>query len=289
MGQQEPLPLHFRQKIPSGPTYFKLAETLRSLELSTVCEEAKCPNRTDCYARGTLAFQILGDLCTRRCGFCAEKTAPPRAIDWTEPKRVLEAVQNLKLSHVVLTAPARDDLSDGGALLFSKTVLLLKENMKNLTVEILVSDLEGKLKSLKRVLEAKPHVFNHNIETVSRLTPKVRSKATYERSLNILEYASQYQDHTKTKSGLMVGLGETLEEIEEAMKDLRARKVQYLTVGQYLQPTFKHLPIAKFYSLKEFARIKRIAEEIGFEKVACGPLVRSSFHADEMIIGTAKV
>ena len=278
-----PLPKEFRQKIPTGAVYFKLTETLRKENLRTVCEEAKCPNRTECYAQGTLTFQILGDLCTRRCGFCAEKTAKPFSVDWTEPARVLEAVKTLGLSHVVLTAPARDDLADGGAAVFAETVRLIRQNIPGVTVEVLTSDFEGKDASLELVLKSKPHVFNHNIETVRRLTPRVRSKAAYDRTLSVLRKASAHDSLITVKSGLMAGLGETLDEIRETFQDLYRAGVRLVTVGQYLQPSEDHLKIEKFYSAEEFKIIKEMAQNFPFENVFCGPLVRSSYHAGEML------
>ncbi len=277
------LPIQFRQQIPAGKKFFTLLDVLKENRLNTVCEEAKCPNRTDCYARGTLTFQILGDLCTRRCGFCAEKTGRPESVDLLEPRRILSAVQALKLSHVVLTAPARDDLKDGGASQFSKTVQILKENFPELTVEVLVSDLNGDPNSLNLVLESMPNIFNHNIETVKRLTLKVRAKATYERTLEVLKFASLYQPKIKTKSGLMVGLGENREEILETMTDLKEANVQFLTIGQYLRPSDQHLPMERYYSIHEFNEIRAQALSLGFEKVLSGSLVRSSYHADEYI------
>ena len=278
-----PLPKEFRQKVPAGALYFKLNHTVRNLNLNTVCEEAKCPNRTECYARGALTFQILGGLCTRRCGFCAEKTGKPLAADASEPARVLEAALKLKLSHIVITAPARDDLEDGGAEQFAKTVRLLKECLPSATVEILVSDLQGRAESLKTVLDAGPHVFNHNLETVRRLTPRARAKATYDGSLAVLKKAAERQPGIKTKSGLMLGLGETREEIRQAFADLRDSGVHLVTIGQYLQPSPQHLAIQKFYTGEEFKELGAIAEEYDFERVFAGPLVRSSYHAGELL------
>ncbi|OGR85062.1 MAG: lipoyl synthase [Elusimicrobia bacterium RIFCSPLOWO2_01_FULL_54_10] len=278
-----PLPKEFRQKVPSGATYFVLTETLGRLKLNTVCEEAKCPNRTECYAQGTLTFQILGDICTRRCGFCAEKTGKPLGIDAGEPSRVLEAVRSLKLTHVVITAPARDDLPDGGAAHFAATVKLIKQEEPQVTVEVLTSDFEGNENALETVLERGQDVFNHNVETVRRLTPTVRAKATYERSLSILRRARRFEGAHKVKSGLMVGLGETFEELEQTFEDMSAHGVQMVTVGQYLQPSQDHLPIQKFYSAEEFVQIKNLAQKFAFENVFCGPLVRSSYHAGEML------
>lgn len=283
-----PLPFVFRQSVPRGKRFFDVKDALLSLSLNTVCEQAVCPNRTDCYGRGTLTFQILGDLCTRRCGFCAEKTGTPGPADSSEPDRIAEAAQRLKLSHVVITAPARDDLPDGGASFFASTVRALRNKLEQVTVEALVSDLKGSEQALSAVLESGPDVFNHNIETVRRVTPKVRSKAGYDQSLNVLRFAADFfkksraQDG-KVKSGIMAGLGETPEEIVETFRDLRNAGVQYLTVGQYLQPSFRHLPVERYYGEEEFERIRNAAEAIGFEKVSCGPLVRSSYHADEMI------
>ena len=277
-----PLPAEFRQKVPSGAAFFQVKETLRDQRLNTVCEEAKCPNRTDCYARGTLTFQILGDICTRRCGFCAEKTGQPGAVDFTESARIAVAIETLKLKHVVLTAPARDDLSDGGASVFARTVRTIKNQFPFVTVEILISDLQGDLNALQNVLESGPDVFNHNIETVRRLTPRVRAKATYERSLDMLKYAAASKI-CKVKSGLMVGLGESLTEIEETLQHLRDAGVQYLTVGQYLQPSAQHLPIERYYNSEEFAQIRSMAKSQGFEQIFSGPLIRSSYHADEMM------
>lgn len=277
-----PLPVYFRQSVPQGRTFFELTETLGDLKLHTVCEEAKCPNRTECYARGTLTFQILGDVCTRRCGFCAEQTGRPGAVDWKEPERILEAAIKLKLKHIVITAPARDDLSDGGAAAFCNTISLLKRNLPQTTIEILISDLEGNERALSQVLDANPDVFNHNIETVERLTPRVRAKATYARSLQVLKFASGRQPQIKTKSGLMVGLGENFDEIARTLEDLREHSVQYLTVGHYLPPSGDHLPLSRYYSLEEFKQIEARALALGFEQVFSGPLIRSSYHADEM-------
>jgi lipoic acid synthetase len=275
------LGIEFRQKIPSGATFFKVKETIKKLRLKTVCEEAKCPNRTECYAQGTLTFQILGDLCTRRCGFCAEKTGRPLAVDAAEPQRILETVLGLKLSHVVLTAPARDDLADGGAAQFAAVVKLIKKESPSSTVETLTSDFEGNPSALETVLSSGPDVFNHNIETVRRLTHSVRAKATYDRSLSVLNRAAKF-GLSKVKSGLMVGLGETYDELRQTFFDLSARGVRLVTVGQYLQPSKDHLPIQKFYSADEFLAIRKMASPFPFENIFCGPLVRSSYHAKEM-------
>ncbi len=283
-----PLPAAFRQNIPHGKRFFEVKDALSSLSLNTVCEEAVCPNRTDCYARGTLTFQILGDLCTRRCGFCAEKTGLPKPVDSAEPDRVAEAAARLHLSHAVVTAPARDDLRDGGASHFAGTVKTLRSRNPRITIETLVSDLQGVESSLITVLASGPDVFNHNIETVRRLTPKVRAKAGYDSSLKVLKFAAEFFRQNpalngKVKSGLMAGLGETESEIMETFRDLREAGVQYVTLGQYLQPSAQHLPAVRYYDVKEFDELKNAANALGFEKVSCGPLVRSSYHADEMV------
>lgn len=271
-----------KRPIPSGKTFFHLKETLAELQLHTVCEEAKCPNRTECWSRGSLALQILGKFCTRRCGFCAEQTAKPLSVDALEPEKICLAVKELALSHIVLTAPARDDLPDGGAEQFAKTVRLLKKEFPNLVVEILISDLQGKEESLQTVLESEPHIFNHNIETVKRLTPRIRSKATYECSLFVLRFATRFSPKVKIKSGFMVGLGENWGELLQTLSDLKNAGVQYLTIGQYLQPSPHHLPIEKFYSQEEFKELNSAAGKLGFEKVFAGPLVRSSYFADQL-------
>lgn len=279
-----PLPPEFKQKIPKGNVFFTLTETLKEKKLHTVCEEAKCPNRTDCYHRGTLAFQILGDICTRKCAFCGEKSGKPNtAVDPGEAKRILEAVQKLKLNHVVITSPARDDLKDGGSSVFSDTVSLLKNNLKNVSVEVLISDFKSNINSLKTVLDSQPDILNHNIETVKRLTSQVRSKATYEISLKVLKFSSEYSGKQKVKSGMMVGLGETMPEIFETITDLFNAGVRFLTIGQYLQPSFDHISVKKFYSMNEFKEMKIFSEKMGFKQVFCDPLVRSSYHADEML------
>lgn len=276
------LPQKPRRPIPSGKTFFHLKETLSELKLHTVCEEAKCPNRTECWSRGSLALQILGKFCTRRCGFCAEQTLKPLPLDPTEPEKICLAVKELSLSHVVVTAPARDDLADGGAEQFARTVRLLKSEFENLIVEILISDLQGKKDALQTVLASSPDIFNHNLETVERLTNKVRSKATYERSLFVLRFAAGLAPKVKIKSGFMVGLGENWEELLQTLSDLKQAGVQYLTIGQYLQPSSQHLPVEKFYNEEEFAELQKIAEEVGFEKVFAGSLVRSSYFAEQL-------
>ena len=276
------LPPHFKQTVPTGPAFFKVQETLKVHGLNTVCEEAKCPNRTHCYARGMLTFQILGRTCTRACGFCAEAFGKPELPDPQEDERLLKAIQTLQLKHVVITSPARDDLSNGGASAFARVVTKLKSELPSVTVEILVPDFQADEKSLEIVFASRPDVFNHNVETVRRLTPKVRSKARYERSLLVLSSAAEAG--LKTKSGLMVGHGEERGELTETFNDLRRADCRMLTIGQYLPPSAHHLPLIRLYDPAEFEDLKDEARRLGFEQVAAGPLVRSSYHAEEMIM-----
>ena len=275
------LPAYLKQTIPSGPVFFKVQETLREQGLNTVCEEAKCPNRTHCYARGTLTFQILGSICTRKCGFCAETFGKPGAPDPHEEEKLAQAVRKLDLKHVVITAPARDDLADGGASAFARSVRRLKAEFPSITVEILTPDFQGNPESLSLVFGSRPDVFNHNIETVRRLTPKVRSRALYDRSLRVLEEAARAG--LTTKSGLMVGHGEERDEILQTFRDLRSVGCGLLTLGQYLPPSVHHLPLVRWVAPAEFDALKEEALRLGFDQVAAGPLVRSSYHAEELI------
>lgn len=277
------LPDFLKQTIPSGPQFKAVNDSIKEFNLNTVCEQAKCPNRTHCYARGTLTFQILGDTCTRSCGFCAEKFGDPSGrVDKDEPTRIVEAALKLNLKHVVITSPARDDLPDHGAHQFAKTVQTFREKLPHVTVEILTPDFRAKEECLNIVFKSKPDIFNHNIETVRRLTPKVRSKATYNRTRFVLEEASKAG--LMTKSGLMVGHGETEAELWETFKDLAESRVKILTIGQYLPPSPHHLPLQRVYLPQEFERLKKEALKFGFMDVAAGPLVRSSFHADETAV-----
>lgn len=278
------LPEFLKQKVPHGPTFVAVQNTIKDFKLNTVCEEAKCPNRTHCYARGTLTFQILGDICTRSCGFCAEKFGKTgNATDVLEPSRVVEAAERLKLKHVVITSPARDDLDDDGAGQFAAVLREFRKKLPETTVEVLTPDMQGYLSSLDIVFEARPDIFNHNIETVRRLTSKVRSKATYDRSLFVLKQAAVAG--LRTKSGIMVGHGEEKEEILQTMDDLAVAGVSMLTLGQYLPPSEHHLPLVRVYLPREFDELKESAVAKGFSHVAAGPLVRSSYYADKAIIG----
>lgn len=276
-------------KLNTNENYIELKRLMRTKELHTVCEEAKCPNIHECWAeRRTATFMILGDVCTRACRFCAVKTGLPTETDLEEPKRVADSVKAMNLKHVVITAVARDDLHDGGAFIFAETIREIRKSSPFTSIEVLPSDLGGNVDSLRLLMDAKPDILNHNIETVRRLSDRVRSKAKYDRSLQFLYNAKQFQPSIPTKSSIMIGLGETIEEIMEAMDDLRAHDVDILTIGQYLQPTKKHLPVEKYYHPNEFAELKKIALEKGFKHCEAGPLVRSSYHADEQVEAAAE-
>jgi lipoyl synthase len=250
-----------------------------------VCESAKCPNHWECWSKGTATFMIAGDRCTRACGFCAVTTAKPYALEADEPARVAEATRRMNLKHVVITAVARDDLADGGAEHFRRTIEATRALNPGIVIEVLVPDFHARDSALESVLSARPEIFNHNLETVRRLTPQVRSRATYDRSLEVLRIVKHKRgDAIYTKSGVMLGLGETEAELITAMRDLRQSGCDILTLGQYLQPTLKHLPVAEFISPETFDRYGEIARDMGFVHVASGPMVRSSYHADDFVI-----
>lgn len=271
-------------KLNTNESYKGLKKLMREKRLHTVCEEAKCPNIHECWAeRKTATFMILGDVCTRACRFCAVKTGLPNELDWDEPQRVAESVQVMGLKHVVITAVARDDLRDGGAAVFAETVRQVRAMNPGTSIEVLPSDMGGKEENVKTLIDAKPEIFNHNIETVRSLTPRVRARATYDRTLGVLKKAKELDPTIPTKSSLMIGLGETKEEIIEVMDDLRAADVDIMTIGQYLQPTKSHLKIKKYWTPEEFAELKEIALSKGFKHCEAGPLVRSSYHADEQV------
>lgn len=281
-------PEWLKVKLNTNKTYTDLKSLMREKKLNTVCEEAKCPNIHECWSeRRTATFMILGDTCTRACRFCAVKTGIPNELDWGEPERVAESTEIMELKHVVVTAVARDDLNDGGAAVFAETVRAIRRRMPGTTIEILPSDMKGDYESLHTLMDSQPDIFNHNIETVRRLTKRVRAKATYDRSLKLLARVKEIAPHVPTKSSLMVGLGETKEEILQAMDDLLEHNVNILTLGQYLQPTRKHLNVERYYHPDEFAELKKIALEKGFKHCEAGPMVRSSYHADEQVGETA--
>jgi len=271
-------------KLNTNENYTGLKKMMRSKQLHTVCEEAKCPNIHECWAvRKTATFMILGAVCTRACRFCAVKTGLPTELDLQEPERVADSVVQMGLKHVVITAVARDDLKDGGAAVFAETVRAVRRNNPFTSIEVLPSDMGGVEENLKMLMDAKPDILNHNIETVRRLSDRVRARAKYDRSLEFLRRAKEMQPDIPTKSSIMVGLGETREDLIEAMDDLRANNVNILTLGQYLQPSKKHLPVIKYYTPAEFAELKEIALSKGFSHCEAGPLVRSSYHADEQV------
>lgn len=271
-------------KLKTNENYTGLKKMMRSKNLHTVCEEAKCPNIHECWAvRKTATFMILGAVCTRACRFCAVKTGLPTELDLQEPERVADSVVQMGLKHVVITAVARDDLKDGGAAVFAETVRAVRRKKPFTSIEVLPSDMGGVEENLKMLMDAKPDILNHNIETVRRLSDRVRARAKYDRSLEFLRRAKEMQPDIPTKSSIMVGLGETREDLIEAMDDLRANNVDILTLGQYLQPSKKHLPVLKYYPPAEFAELKEIALSKGFSHCEAGPLVRSSYHADEQV------
>jgi lipoic acid synthetase len=271
-------------KLNTNEQYTGLKKMMREKKLHTVCEEAKCPNIHECWAiRKTATFMILGSICTRACRFCAVQTGLPTELDWEEPERVAESVEQMGLKHVVITAVARDDLKDGGAGVFAETIRAVRRRNPFCSIEVLPSDMNGEYDNLKALMDAKPDILNHNIETVKRLSPKVRARATYERSLAFLRRAKQMNANIPTKSSIMIGLGETKEEIIETMNDLRANDVDIMTIGQYLQPTKRHLKVEKYWSPQEFDELKNIALSKGFSHCEAGPLVRSSYHADEQV------
>lgn len=272
-------PEWIRVRLPSNPVFFSTKALVSDLKLHTVCEEAQCPNRWECWSQGTATFMIAGDRCTRACGFCAVTTAKPFALEADEPQRVAEAVRRMRLKHVVITAVARDDLKDGGADHFAQTIRAIRGVDEGITIEVLTPDFHAKDDLLQIVIDAAPQIFNHNLETVERLTPLVRSRAKYRRSLEVLARVKQLAPSMVTKSGLMLGLGETEPELFQAMDDLRAAGVQVLTLGQYLRPSEQHLPVVEYIHPDVFERHKELAYSKGFEFVASGPLVRSSYHA----------
>jgi lipoic acid synthetase len=276
---QSKKPEWIKVRLPSNPVFFSTKALISDLKLHTVCEEAQCPNRWECWSAGTATFMIAGDRCTRACGFCAVTTAKPFALEADEPQRVAEAVQRMRLKHVVVTAVARDDLRDGGAAHFAETIRAIRGVDPQIIIEVLTPDFHAKDECLRAVAEAAPEIFNHNIETVERLTPLVRSRAKYRVSLEVLRRMKAIAPEIVTKSGLMLGLGETESEIFEAMDDLREAGVQVLTLGQYLRPTSQHLPVVAYIHPDNFQFYGEIASRKGFEHVASGPLVRSSYHA----------
>jgi len=272
-----------RVRLPGGPNYSELKEIMRGLNLHTVCEEAHCPNIGECWEARTGTFMILGDTCTRACGFCAVKTGRPTTLDLGEPARVAEAIERMGLKHAVITSVNRDELEDGGASIFAATIQQVRRRLPECGVEVLIPDFMGSEDALATVMRARPDILNHNVETVPRLYPQVRPKGRYPRSLELLQRAKRMDATVFTKSGIMLGLGEDLDEVVQVFRDLRAHDVEILTVGQYLRPSPNHLPIARYVTPAEFADLKEEALTLGFRHVESGPLVRSSYHAASQV------
>ena len=285
---RQPKPSWLRAKAPVGENFHQLKKLARGLGLHTVCESAQCPNIGECWNHGTATFMLLGDICTRRCGFCAVPKGRPLPLDQDEPRRVAEAVATLGLKHAVITSVNRDDDNLGGARIFAETIREVRRVAPNCRVEVLIPDFQGIEEALQIVLDAGPDVLNHNTESVPRLYRAVRSGARYERTLKLLENTRKFSPGMVTKSGLMVGLGETMTELIDVFRDLAERHVDILTVGQYLRPSRDHLPIARFYTPEEFAYLKDEALRLGFRHVESGPLVRSSYHAHEQADGAKR-
>jgi len=276
-----PRPDWLRVRIGSGRIYHDVRHLVRNKDLHTVCESARCPNLGECWSRGTATFMLLGDICTRSCGFCNVKVGKPHYFDEQEPVRVAEAVKQMNLRHAVLTMVARDDLNDGGATIIAETIRKIREMKPGCSVEALISDLKGVRENLEIVLDAKPEILNHNVETVRRLQKALRVQAKYERSLQVLQWAGL--KNVIVKSGMMVGVGEQFEEIVETMTDLREVGCEILTIGQYMPPTKAHYPVYRYYHPDEFADLREVGLELGFSHVESGPLVRSSYHAEQAI------
>ena len=281
MPVQRRLPEWFKVRMPGGPNYLRLQDMLRTEQLHTVCEEAHCPNIGECWERGTATFMILGDICTRACAYCAVTTGTPVGLDLEEPIRLANTVERMGLRYAVITSVNRDDLPDGGAFIFAQCVRQIRKRLPECRVELLIPDFEGNWDALGTVMDSKPDTLNHNIETVRRVFNRVRPRGDYDQSLELLERTRELENSAVTKSGMMVGLGETWDEIVETMQDLRSVDCNLLTIGQYLRPSAKHTPLVKWYTPSEFEELRVIGEELGFDHVASGPLVRSSYHADQ--------
>jgi lipoyl synthase len=285
----QPKPAWLKARAPVGENYHDLKKLARTLALHTVCESAQCPNIGECWNHGTATFMLLGNLCTRRCGFCAVPKGKPEPLDWDEPRRVAEAVATLKLKHAVVTSVNRDDDNEGGARIFAETIREIRRQAPGCQVEVLIPDFQGREDCLQIVLDARPEILNHNTETVPRLYRAVRSGARYERTLRLLESVKRFVPGMVSKTGVMVGIGESMDELLQVFRDLADRQVDILTVGQYLRPSRDHLPMTRYYTPDEFAYMKREALGMGFRHVESGPLVRSSYHAHEQAESTGLV
>lgn len=278
------LPSWFKVNIHQGEQFSKIDSLVRTLGLHTVCKEAGCPNKWECWNRGTMTFIILGDLCTRGCTFCGVEKGKPKEVNWNEPKKVAEAIKTLDLRYAVITSVTRDDLEDGGASLFARTVEENKKTTPDCTIELLVPDFKGQQEAIHKVVDSAPSVLGHNLETVKRLYPRVRPQADYNRSLNLLRQAKRRDERVFTKSGLIIGFGETTKEIHQTMRDLKNVGCDILTIGQYLKPSKVHLPVERFYTPDDFLELESTGKEMGFLYIKTGPLVRSSYHADDFLL-----
>jgi lipoyl synthase len=272
-------PKWLRVKLPTGESYKKVRKLVSKHKLHTICESGNCPNMGECWGEGTATFMILGNICTRSCGFCAVATGKPQAVDWSEPERVARSVKLMGVKHAVVTSVDRDDLKDGGSIIWTDTVKAIRRVSPTTTMETLIPDFKGNMDQVQRIIDVAPEVVSHNMETVKRLTRSVRIQARYERSLSVLKYLKE--GGMRTKTGIMLGLGETEDEVIEAMKDLVAVGLDVLTLGQYLQPTPKHLPVLDFVTPEQFAKYKEIGLKLGIQYVESGPLVRSSYKAEK--------
>ena len=284
MHSTQRLPPWFKVEAKTGPGYLDIKQTMDRLKLHTICEEARCPNRWECWNARTATFLILGDICTRRCHYCSVETGRPLAIDQEEPRRVAEAIQALGLRHAVITSVNRDELEDGGAAVFAETIRQTRQLSPDCTIEVLIPDFEGNETALATVCAEKPEILSHNIETIRRLFPAIRPQGKYQRSIELLGKAKQFG--MRTKSGVILGMGETIDEARDLMRDLRSAGCDIVTIGQYLQPTRQHLPVARFYDPDEFALLKEQGMALGFSHVESGPLVRSSYHAEQQVSRT---
>ncbi len=273
-------PRWLRVKLPTGEGFKGVRKLVDNYNLHTICESGNCPNMGECWGAGTATFMILGNTCTRSCGFCAVKTGRPEDVDWDEPERVARSVKLMNVKHCVITSVDRDDLRDGGSILWAETVKAVRRMSSQTTMETLIPDFKGETRNIDRIVEVAPEIVSHNMETVRRLTRKVRIQAQYDRSLGVLKYLKE-QGLPRTKSGIMLGLGETEEEVIQTMRDLREAEVDIVTLGQYLQPTKKHLPVTEYVAPEQFDKYKEIGLDMGFRYVESGPLVRSSYHAEK--------
>lgn len=280
---REPKPKWLRVKLPTGKKYTELRTLVDKYKLNTICASGSCPNMGECWGEGTATFMILGNICTRSCGFCGVKTGRPETVDWDEPEKVARSIKLMSIKHAVITSVDRDDLKDMGSIIWAETVKAIRRMNPNTTLETLIPDFQGNTRNIDRIIEVAPEVVSHNMETVKRLTREVRIQAKYEKSLEVLRYLKE-QGIKRTKSGIMLGLGETEEEVIQVLHDLADAKVDIVTIGQYLQPSKKHLPVKEFIHPEQFEKYEKIGKELGFRHVESGALVRSSYHAEKHIL-----